>query len=145
MKISKLLIVVLVAAFSLGLSVEPNTKAARAGVVTAQASTGATVTRIQVHGLFAFTYLLGGNTHGALNASRNQIADTSGLDFSYADPDPTNPDQVIFIQGAGSIPNSALTLTSTAAHLAVTTTNSSSFILNRCIINIVTGTAATTV
>ncbi len=43
------------------------------------------------------------------------------------------------IQGAGAIPNSAFTITSTTAHLAVTVTNSPSFLLNRCVINTVTG------
>jgi hypothetical protein len=140
MKISKLLIVVLVAAFSLGLSVAPNTQAVRAGVITAQASNGATVTKIRVSGRFAEGTLLDVGLEGIVTPSHDQITNTSGLDFSYAYPDSTNSDQSIFIQGSGAIPNSALTFTSTSAHLAYTATGSSSFILIRCVLNNVTGT-----
>jgi hypothetical protein len=99
----------------------------------------ATVTKIKVNGLFAQTFLFDPalNAQGGLVASKDQIDNTSALDFSYAIPDPTNPDQVILFQGAGEIPNSAFTITQTTAHLAVTT--SASYFINRCVINTVTG------
>jgi hypothetical protein len=113
----------------------PSHAAARASAVTTQASNGGTVTKITVIGRFAELFLSDGDTNGQLTASQDRIANTSAVDFSYASPDPANADQVILIQGAGEIPNSALTLTSSSAHLAVTT----SFPINRCIINLVTG------
>lgn len=113
--------------------------AAQASVERTQAPNGATVTKITVNGQFAATFLVDTDTNGALNASKNQVENTSGLDFSYATPDPMNPDLVIVIQGAGAIPNSAFTITSTTAHLAVTVTNSPSFLINRCVLNIVIG------
>jgi hypothetical protein len=50
-----------------------------------------------------------------------------------------NPDQVIVIQGAGAIPNSSFQVTTTTAHLAVTVPTSPLYVLNRCVLNIVTG------
>src|SRR5262249_58049418 len=112
---------------------------ARAEVVTTQDSNGAETTKITVNGRAAETFLNDPdfNTNGGLTASKDQVANTSALDFSYAFTDPTNPDQVILIQGAGEIPNSAFTITSTTAHLVVTTT--SSFLVIRCVINLNTG------
>jgi hypothetical protein len=104
-------------------------------VETTQAPNGAKVTKIRVNGLFAQVFLSDGQTNGILYASKDQITDTSALDFSYLTPDPVDPDLVILIQGAGEIPNSALSVTSTSAHLAVTTP----FPVNRFVINLVTG------
>jgi hypothetical protein len=80
-------------------------------------------------------------TNGGLNASKDQVTNTSALDFSYGTVYPTNPDELILIQGAGTIPNSAFTITSTTAHLGpVTVSNSDSFLIIRCVINQVAGT-----
>jgi len=98
--------------------------AAQASVEMTQAPNGTTVTKINVNGHFADTFLLDGNTSGSLTASKDEIANTSALDFSYANLDPTNPDLIILIQGAGAIPNSAFTITSTTAHLVLTTSTS---------------------
>jgi hypothetical protein len=110
--------------------------AAQASMETTQAPNGAKVTKIRVNGLFAFAFLNDGDTNGFLNASKDQITNTSALDFSYAFPDPTNPDLAILIQGAGEIPNSAFTITSDSAHLAVTTT----FEVILCSVNLIDGT-----
>jgi hypothetical protein len=71
--------------------------ASQASVETTQAPNGAKVTKIRVKGLFAFAFLNDGDTNGFLNASKDQITNTSALDFSYAFPDPTSPDFVILI------------------------------------------------
>jgi hypothetical protein len=113
--------------------------AAQASVERTQAPNGATTTKIKVNGQFAELFLIDGNTHGALVVTKDQVTNTSAIDFSYATPDPTNPDQVILTQGAGAIPNSTFTITSTTAHLMVTVSNSASFLINHCIINTVTG------
>jgi hypothetical protein len=110
--------------------------ASQASVETTQAPNGAKVTKIRVNGRFAFAFLNDGDTNGFLNASKDQITDTSALDFGYAFPDPAHPDFVILIQGAGEIPNSAFTLTTTTAHLAVTTP----FEVIRCDLNTIDGT-----
>jgi hypothetical protein len=106
---------------------EPNTE-------TTQAPKGPTLTKIRANGLSSDTFLVDGDTNGFLNVSRDEIANTTSLDFSYATPDPLDPDIVILVQGAGEIPNSAFTISLTEAHLAVTT----SFPFNRCVVNIVT-------
>jgi hypothetical protein len=115
--------------------------ASQASVDTTQAPNGATVTKIKVNGQFAEVFLVDPNTNsdGGLVASKDQVVNTSGLDFTYGLDDPTNPEQVILILGAGAIPNSAFTITSTTAHLAVTVTNSTSYLLISCVINRVTG------
>ena len=111
--------------------------ASQAGVETTQAPNGTTVTKITVNGLFASVILVdaGSEINGGLTASKDQVANTSALDFSYAFPDHTRENTVIIIQGGGQIPNSAFTVTSDSAHLAVTTP----FPVNRCAINSVTG------
>jgi len=109
-----------------------------ASMTTAQAPNSATVTNIKVNGQFAEMLLLDTNTNGFLAASKDEVANTSALDFSYAFIDPANPDQAILIAGAGEIPNSAFTITTTArvttAHLAMTTT----FPIIRCVLNLIT-------
>jgi hypothetical protein len=112
--------------------------ASYAGVETTQALNGATKTKIPVNGMLAVTFLVDTGTDGILVASRDNIANTTALDFSYAFPDPTNPDQMILIQGAGTIPNSSFQITATTARLVVTTP--SDFLLNRCIVDTVAGT-----
>jgi hypothetical protein len=130
MSIAKAIVVAVVAACTLALSAEPNTQAAQANVVTAKAS-HTTVTKIKMNGRFAFVNLVDGDTLGYVNVSRDQIANTSALDFGYASPDPTDPTFFIFIQGAGAIPNGAFTITATSAHLLVTTP----FPATRCVVN----------
>jgi len=90
------------------------------------------VTTIRVNGRSADVFLNDSDTNGFLNVSRDQIANTSALDFSYATLDATHPNLVILVQGAGDIPNSAYTTSSTTAHLSVTTT----FPVNRCLVNL---------
>jgi hypothetical protein len=88
----------------------------QAGVQTTQALNGATVTTIRVNGLSADMFLIDNatGTNGFLNASRDEIANTSALDFSYVTPEP-DPNFVVLIQGAGPIPNSAFTITANTA------------------------------
>jgi hypothetical protein len=68
-----------------------------------------------------------------LTASRDQIANTSALDFAYVLPTPSE-NEFLFVQGAGAIPNSALIVTSTSAHLLVT-----AFPVTECLVNTETG------
>jgi hypothetical protein len=69
--------------------------ASQAGVETTQASKGATVTKIKVNGRSADMFLIDSDTgtNGFPNASKDQIADSSSLDFSYVTPD-VDPDLV---------------------------------------------------
>ena len=83
--------------------------ASQASVETSQAPKGATKTTIRVNGRSADMFLIDTDTgtNGFLNASKDQIANTSALDFSYVTPDATDPDIVILIQGAGEIRTAA--------------------------------------
>jgi hypothetical protein len=96
-----------------------------------------TVTKIKVNGFSCDTFLFDGdtNTNGFLNVGRDEIANTTAIDFSYLTPDPNDPEIVILIQGAGEIPNNTFTISLTEAHLAVTTPFPSHY----CVVNIVTG------
>ena len=107
-----------------------------ARVETTQAANAVTKTNIRVNGLSADTFLVEEttNTYGFLNVGRDQIANTTSLDFSYATPDINDPQIVYLIHGAGEIPNSAFTISSATAHLSVTT----SFPVRHCAVNIVT-------
>ncbi len=58
--------------------------AAQAGAERTQAPNDATVTKIKVNGQFANVLLVDTNTNGGLTASKDQIANTSALNFSYA-------------------------------------------------------------
>ena len=109
--------------------------ASQASVQTTRSAQGGTVTRIRVNGLGADVLLSDGNTNGYLLASRDQLTNTSALDFSYAFPHETDPDLVVLLSGAGAIPNSAFTTSQTTAHLSVTTT----FPITRCVINLISG------
>jgi hypothetical protein len=100
-----------------------------------QRSSSTIVTRSYVNGLFAELFLVDGDTNGGLFASRDEVTNTSSLQFSYASPDPTDSNLVILIQGVGEIPNSSFQITRTAAHLAVTTP----FPVTKCIVNLTTG------
>ena len=63
------------------------------------------VTRIIVNGRSATVFLLdSAGTNGFLTVTQDQIANTVGLDFSYATPDAVNPDLYILFQGSGQIP-----------------------------------------
>ncbi len=112
--------------------------ASQASMETSQAPKGGTKTTIRVNGRSADMFLIDidTGTNGFLNASKDQIANTSALDFSYVTPDATDPDIVILIQGAGEIPNGSFTITSTSAHLQLTTP----FPVNRCVVNTIDGT-----
>jgi hypothetical protein len=96
---------------------------------------GKAITKITANGFSTFVLLGDGSTNGFLNASRDRLTNTSALDFSYASLDESNPDLVILVQGAGEIPNSALTITATAAQLRVTTP----FPVIRCEVSLETG------
>lgn len=111
--------------------------ASQAGVETTQAPNGATVTKIKVNGRSADMFLIDNatGTNGFLNASRDEIANTSALDFSYVTPEP-DPNFVILITGAGEIPNSAFTITANTARLVLTTP----FPVTRCLVDTVNGT-----
>jgi len=134
------LIVVFVAVCVFGLAPQPNSQPARASVETTQAANGATVTRIKVNGQFSSTLLSSGDVHGSLLASRDRVANTSALDFTSVEPT-TTENVYLVIQGAGAIPNSALTMTTTSVHLAVTST---SFPVFECLINTMTGESTCT-
>jgi hypothetical protein len=95
---------------------------------------GPTKTNIRVHGLSTLTFLNDGETNGFLNVGRDEIADTTMIDFSYATPDPDDPEIVILVQGAGEIPNNSFSISLTEARLAVTTP----FPSHHCVVNIVT-------
>ena len=104
-----------------------------------------TVTKIIVNGESASVPLLdSAGTNGFLTVTRDNVANTTGLDFSWATPDPTNADLAILFQGAGQIPNNAFTQTATSAQLSMTT--AADFSVAECIVNINTGdfTCATT-
>lgn len=97
----------------------------------------ATVTRIRVNGLSTFVNLIepDSGTSGFLTASKDQIANTSALDFAYATPSATDPDIIILTQGAGAIPNEAFVASSTSAQLTLTTP----FPTTRCEVSLETG------
>jgi hypothetical protein len=100
-----------------------------------------TVTQIIVNGRSATVQLLDAQgTNGFLTATEDQIAHTVALDFSWATPDPMNPDFAILYQGAGAIPLSAFTQTATSAHLNLTTPTVG-YPINRCVIDLNNGTA----
>ena len=110
----------------------------QAGSMTAQVPTKPTVMRINVNGQFDSVLLVdtNTNTNGILIVSRDQFANTSALDFSYATPDPANPNLAVFIQGAGEIPNAAFTTTPTTGHLVVTVSSSATFLMNYCVVHL---------
>jgi len=105
------------------------------GAGNTQATNADSKMSIRMNGLSADTFLVeeATNTNGFLNVGRDEIANTTTLDFSYATPDPTDPEIAYLIQGSGEIPNSAFTVSSTSAHLSVTTP----FPSHRCVVNIV--------
>src|SRR5690348_11946661 len=78
-------------------------------VSTAQASQKKTT--IKINGQFATVFLVAPGINGQLSTSKDNVANTTGLDYSYGFADPDNPDAVILIIGAGPIPNDALTIT----------------------------------
>lgn len=103
---------------------------------TAQAVTTNT-TQIRVNGQSASVLLVGSDgTNGFLTVTEDQINDTTGLDFSWATPDPTDPDFADLYQGAGEIPNTAYAHTSTTASLSLTTPPP---FVTHCRVNTVTG------
>ena len=93
------------------------------------------VTRIRTNGQASDTLLIDPVTGatGGLNVSRDEIANTTFLDFSYVTPT-SDPDIIILTQGAGEIPNSAYTQTDTTAHLLL-----NDFPTTSCTVNLITG------
>jgi hypothetical protein len=140
MTMTKRLILALVAVCLFGLAPQRNLQPAQASVTTTQAANGATVTRIKVDGFFSTTFLSSGEVRGTLTASQDRVANTSAVDFSWVRPT-TTENVFLLVQGAGAIPNSGLTMTSTSVHLAVTT----SFPVYDCLINSMTGESSCTV
>jgi hypothetical protein len=96
-----------------------------------------TVTVIRQNGLNSDTLLNDPNTgtNGFLQVSRDELNNTTAIDFSYATPT-SDPILILITQGAGTIPNSAYTQTDTVAHLTLATTP---FPLTRCTVNTDTG------
>lgn len=127
---TKLLGISLMLSAVLFLSLSPS----EASTATTKLPQQPTITKIRVHGLSTLTFLVDGDTMGFLNVGRDEIANTTTIDFSYATPDPDDPEIVILVQGSGEIPNSTFTISLTEAHLAVTTP----FPSHRCVVNIVT-------
>ena len=73
-----------------------------------------------------------------LTVTRDEIADATSLSFAYRFPDPTEANWYVLVIGdEGQIPNSAFTLTSASAHLALTTPDS--YVVTRCRVNDETG------
>ena len=97
-----------------------------------------TVTQIRVNGRSASAMLLDAQgTNGFLAATEDQIANTFGLDFSWATPDATGSSAILY-QGAGEIPAGAFTLTASAASLNLTTPVG--YVVTRCEIDLNDGT-----
>src|SRR5262245_13431017 len=119
-KPSKLLISVLT---MLTAAVVLTASASRADVEKSKSANGATVTKIRTNGRFADVILSDDGFNGFLTVSRDQISDTTSLDFSFSARNPDNPDIAFFWSGVGEIPNSAFTGNAnwTSAHLSVTT------------------------
>lgn len=97
------------------------------------------VTKFRVDGLSAQAFLYDENTGlgGFIFVAEDQINKTVSVDFSFVVPHPTDPDLVYDFQGAGQVPITSVTFTSTSAHLSVTTPES--FPVYRCELNIITG------
>src|SRR5262245_28625873 len=135
-KPSKLLISVLT---MLTAAVVLTASASWADVEKSKSSNGATVTKIRTNGRFADVILSDDGFNGFLTVSRDQISDTTALDFSFAVRNPDNPDIVFFWSGAGTIPNSAFTANAnwSSAHLAVTTPTT--YPVTFVVVNFVTG------
>lgn len=93
-----------------------------------------TVTKIRENGQSVDTLLndLSTGTLGVLHVARDEINNTTAIDFSYATPT-SDPDFVTIVQGAGEIPNSAYTQTDTTAHLQL-----AAFPVTVCTVNIIT-------
>jgi hypothetical protein len=103
-------------------------------------------TTIKINGQFATVFLVdpAAGINGDLTASKDNVANTSALDFLYEFANPANPEQIIRIIGAGTIPNDAFTITNGAhmtAQLSVTVSDSPpSFSLQSCIVDLNAGT-----
>jgi hypothetical protein len=105
--------------------------------VVAHKTQNKTVTVIRQNGLNSDTLLTDASTgtNGFLQVSRDQITNTTAMDFSYATPT-ANPLFIVITQGAGPIPNSAYTQSDTVAHLTLAATP---FPITRCTVNTDTG------
>lgn len=112
------------------------TDSAESAVVTKKSQTK---TVIKQNGLSSDVFLVDPSTgtNGYLNVGRDQISNTTSLDFSYATPT-ADPNIIILTQGAGQIPNSAYTRTATEAHLLLPATP---FPITRCTVNTDDGTS----
>ena len=122
--------------FTLGACSSESTSSSDEAATVAARRGSTQVTRIRVNGESSDAILNDptNGTNGFVNASRDQVANTSALDFSYVTPT-SDPDIVTLVQGAGEIPNSAYTTTNTTAHLNVVTP----FPVIRCDINLISG------
>lgn len=102
-------------------------------VEVAAAKKKSTTTVIRVNGLSVDSLLYdpATGTNGFVNVGRDQISNTTSLDFSYARPT-SNPDIFILTQGAGQIPSSAFVRTANYASLVLPVTP---FPITRCNVN----------
>jgi len=124
-----LALTILAAACSPNAMPEPTSSATQA--------VGGTTTTIRVNGQSASVLLVDADgTNGFLTVTEDQINATTGLDFSWATPDPADPDFADLYQGAGEIPNTAYAHTATTAHLALTTPPP---FVTHCRVSLVTG------
>lgn len=94
------------------------------------------ITRIRMNGQSSDTILSDSSTGaiGFLNVGRDEINNTTALDFSYATPT-SDPTFIVLLQGAGEIPNGAYTRSNTTAHLLLPSTP---FPTNSCTVNVET-------
>ncbi len=117
-------------------STEPTTSEKVGGLEAEASERRQNVTRIRVNGQASDVFLFDPNTgaQGGLNVSRDEITNTTAIDFSYASPT-SDPDIIILTQGAGEIPNSAYTQTDTGARLLLAATP---FPVQVCTVNLIT-------
>jgi len=108
MGLSKLWFVVLIAGCAVE---ESSTSTTDQSVTTSPLANGGSVTRIKVNGNAATAFFVDTDLNGGIDVSRDNVAHTSAMDFSWAFPSPADPNIAVLIQGAGEIPNSALTST----------------------------------
>jgi hypothetical protein len=120
---------------ALGLLAPP--PAAWAGVENRVAAGGERVMQIRTSGRAVYANLFdpASQSSGFLSAARDQVANTTALDFAWATPLPADPRYVVLTAGAGEIPNAALTVGADGARLAGVTP----FETVRCLVDTETG------
>ena len=94
--------------------------------------------RVDTRDAFSFLYN-GEGLNGFVGAWRDEINNTTNMQFGYAFPDPDDPSRVLFYAGLGEIPDSAFTRNSASAQLRLTVSDSDSFEMVYCVITDVIG------